>query len=54
MRDTARPKYEEREKKDDGKSWKARQAGHSTALLQLGVWGRYKPPAGSGAGPGTF
>ena len=36
-----RPKYEECEKKDDidGKSCEARQAVHSAALLQLGVWG---------------
>ena len=34
-----RSKYEECEKKDDGKSCEARQAVHSTALLQLGVWG---------------
>ena len=34
-----RPKYEECEKKNDGKSCEARQAVRSTALLQLGVWG---------------
>ena len=34
-----RPKYEECEKKNDGKSCEARQAVGSTALLQLGVWG---------------
>ena len=40
-----RPKYEECEKKNDGKSCEARQAVRSTALLQLGVWGRCKPPS---------
>ena len=32
-----RPKYEECEKKDDGKSCEARQAVRSTAFFQLGV-----------------
>ena len=47
-----RPKYEECEKKNDGKSCEGRQAVRSTALLQLGVWGgAVSPPAGSGAEP---
>ena len=50
-----RPKYEECEKKDDGKSCEARQAVCSTSLFQLGVWGRCKPPSGvRGRAPETF
>ena len=42
-------------KKDGGKSCEARQAVHSTALLQLGVWGRCKPPSGvRGRAPEAF
>ena len=43
-----RPKYEECEKKNDGKSCEARQAVRSTALLQLGAWG------GGGGGLGEL
>ena len=50
-----RPKYEECEKKNDGKSCEARQAVRSTALLQLGVWGALlAPQRGPGQSPGSF